>query len=81
VATDLAKVSSITPSTLAGLKLQRVREVPPHFNLLIYGRSGVGKTLLAGSSYAVPEMRRVLLIDIEGGTLTLRKPFPDVERI
>lgn len=77
--------TAITPATvaktLAGLRIERVREVVPHFNMMVYGRSGVGKTRLAGSSYTVPEMSRVLLIDIEGGNLTLRKEFPDVEMI
>jgi len=73
--------SSLTPATIAGLKLEKVQDVPPHFNLLVYGKSGVGKTRLAGSAFAVPEMRRVLYIDIEGGVLTLRKEFPGVERV
>jgi hypothetical protein len=79
--TDLSRVKAITPGSIAGLKLERVADVAPHFNMLIYGRSGVGKTWLAGSSYAVPEMRRVLYIDIEGGVLTLKKAFPGVERV
>jgi len=78
---QLAKVTELTPRTIAGLKLERVADVPPHFNLLVYGKSGVGKTRLAGSAYAVPEMRRILYIDIEGGVLTLRKEFPGVERV
>lgn len=77
----VSKVTSLTPMTIAGLKLEKVADVPPHFNLMIYGKSGVGKTRLAGSAYAVPEMRRVLYIDIEGGVLTLRKEFPGVERV
>jgi len=81
MSTALARIHDITPNTIAGLKLERVRDVTPHFNMLIYGRSGTGKTYLAGSAVAVPEMRRVLLIDIEGGALTLRKPFPLVERL
>lgn len=74
----------ITPATaksIAGIKIERVHERVPHFNLLVYGRSGVGKTRLAGSAFAVPEMSRVLLIDIEGGSLTLRKEFPDIELV
>jgi hypothetical protein len=74
-----AKVVSST--TIAGLKIERIREAPAHFNMLIYGRSGVGKTRLAGSSFEVPEMQRMLFIDIEGGALTLRKDFPNVERV
>jgi len=77
----ISTIRELTPTTIAGLKLERVADVPPHFNMLIYGRSGTGKTYLAGSAYAVPEMRRVLYIDIEGGVLTLRKEFPGVERV
>jgi hypothetical protein len=76
-----ATVRELTPTTIAGLKLERAADVDPHFNLLVYGKSGVGKTRLAGSSYDVPEMRRVLYIDIEGGIMTLRKEFPGVERV
>lgn len=49
--------------------------------MLVYGRSGVGKTRLAGSAIAVQEMNRVLYIDVEGGILTLRKEFPEVETV
>jgi ATP-dependent Clp protease ATP-binding subunit ClpA len=71
----------ITSNKIAGLNIQRVRDVPAHFNMLVYGRSGVGKTRLAGSAFEVPEMKRVLFVDIEGGSLTLRKEFPDVEQV
>jgi hypothetical protein len=74
-------VRELTPTTLAGIKLERAADVDPHFNMLVYGKSGVGKTRLAGSAYEVPEMRRVLYIDIEGGIMTLRKEFPGVERV
>lgn len=57
---------------IAGLPISKVIEQPPFFNILIYGNSGAGKTRLAGSADAVPELRRVLFIDVEGGTLTLR---------
>lgn len=57
---------------IAGLPLNKVIEQPPFFNMLIYGNSGAGKTRLAGSADAVPDLRRVLFIDVEGGTLTLR---------
>lgn len=66
-------------STIAGLPIAKVREQEPHFNMLIYGESGVGKTRLAGSADAVPEMRRVLFIDVEGGSLTLKSCYPDVD--
>jgi hypothetical protein len=65
---------------IAGLPVSRVAEQQQYFNMLIYGNSGAGKTRLAGSSSAVPELRRILFIDVEGGTLTLRNtPYNEVE--
>lgn len=66
---------------IAGLPITKVADQPPHFNLLIYGESGVGKTTLAGSSDNVPEMRKVLFIDIEGGMLSLKDFYPNVESV
>jgi len=66
---------------IAGLPVTKVSDQPPHFNMLVYGDSGVGKTTLAGSSDDVPEMRRVLFLDIEGGMLSLKDFYPDVESI
>jgi phage nucleotide-binding protein len=56
-----------------------VSDVQPNIKILIYGNSGVGKTLLAGSASAVEEMAPVLFIDIEGGTFSLRQKYPDVD--
>jgi hypothetical protein len=65
---------------IAGLPVSRVIEQQPYFNMLIYGNSGAGKTRLAGSAAAVPDLRRILFIDVEGGTLTLRNtPYNEVE--
>lgn len=47
--------------------------------MLVYGNPGVGKTVLAGSADVVPEMRPVLFLDVEGGTLSLRDRYPEVE--
>ena len=47
--------------------------------MLVYGRSSVGKTTLVGSADAVPEMRKVLFIDVEAGTLSLRKTNYEVD--
>ena len=67
-------------SVIAGLPISTVKERPKFFNMLIYGQSGTGKTMLAGSADAVPELRRVLFIDVEGGTLTLENsPYSQVE--
>lgn len=69
-------------SFIAGLPISRVLEQPKFFNMLIYGQSGTGKTMLAGSADAVPELRRVLFVDVEGGTLTLKNsPYREVEVI
>jgi hypothetical protein len=64
---------------LAGLHVTRVQERSPFLNMMIYGDSGVGKTTLAGSADAVPAMRPVIFIDVEGGTESLRNSYPDVE--
>lgn len=69
----------ISPANLAGLPIMKVKEQEPFFNLLLYGEWGVGKTRLAGSADAVAGMRKVLFVDIEGGTLTLRNCYPDVD--
>jgi phage nucleotide-binding protein len=49
--------------------------------MLVYGEPGVGKTRLAGSADEVPELRKVLFVDVEGGTYTLRASSPHVDVI
>jgi len=71
----------LTPNTLAGLQIKRIEEQPPFFNMLFYGESGVGKTVLAGSASVVPEMSPVLFVDMEGGTASLRATYPDVHTV
>jgi hypothetical protein len=63
----------LTPSTLGGLAVRKPQENLPHLNLMVYGDSGVGKTLLAGTAAFVPELSPVLFVDVEGGTLTLNQ--------
>jgi hypothetical protein len=63
----------LTPTSFAGLTVEKPRTQTPYINMLVYGRSSVGKTTLAGSADAVPAMRKVLFVDVEGGTLSLRK--------
>jgi hypothetical protein len=72
---------TLRPGHLAGLTIQKAGEQAPHINMLIYGQYGVGKTLLAGSADEVPELRKVLVLDIEGGALTLRHTFPNVDTV
>ena len=66
---------------IGGLPVEKVSKKAPYVNMLIYGESGSGKTRLSGSSDEVPEMRRVLFIDVEGGTLTLKSCYPDIDTI
>lgn len=49
--------------------------------MLVYGDPGVGKTVLAGSAQEVEAMRPVLFVDIEGGTLSIRERYPDVDAV
>ena len=78
---DIA-TESLTPTrSLAGLPVQKVQARSQYLNILVYGESGVGKTSLAGSADAVPEMRPVLVVDIEGGTESLRSTYPNVDTV
>lgn len=71
----------LTPTSLAGLRVVPAGEQDPSFNALIFGEYGVGKTRLAGSAAMVPELSDVLMIDIEGGALTLRKTYPQCKTV
>jgi len=51
-------------------------------NLLVYGEPGVGKTYLAGTAQDHTKTAPVLLLDVEGGTTTLRhRPDIDVVQV
>lgn len=71
----------MTGKTIADLPVYRVKEKELKFNFLVYGESGVGKTRLCGSVQEVPELCPALLLDIEGGGLTLRSVYPEMECI
>src|SRR5690606_19997892 len=43
-----------------------------NLKMLLYGAYGAGKTVFAGTSQDVSQMRNVLYIDAEGGTLSLQ---------
>jgi hypothetical protein len=49
-------------------------------NILIYGLTGSGKTHMLGTALDSPDMDPMLLIDLEGGTLTLRGREVDIVR-
>lgn len=70
----------LTKKTIGNLQIASPGETG-WVNLLVYGEPGVGKTRLAGSSVLVPEMCPVLLMDFEGGTLSLAGDMRDVDVI
>lgn len=74
---------TLTPRSFGGLQITKPTQNIPYINVLIYGESAVGKTTLAGSADAVPEMRKVLFLDVEKGDLSLRKTDyrPDVVKV
>jgi hypothetical protein len=71
----------LTGQTLGGLKVVPVQERAPFINILLYGDSGVGKTVLAGSADDCPDLRPCLIIDFEGGTESLVRSYPNVQQV
>lgn len=78
VAVDTEVKEKLTSNSIAGLKISSPAEFD-WLNMLIYGEPGVGKTRLAGSAVLVPDMCPVLLMDFEGGTLSLAGDMRDVD--
>lgn len=68
-------------STIADLPITKVGDHALRFNALIYGESGVGKTTLVGSADEIPEMRKILVLDIEGGLLSIKDKYPNVDSV
>jgi hypothetical protein len=52
---------------------------PSHLKALVYGEPGVGKTVFAASTDAVPQMAPAVLIDVESGTASLASMFPNIK--
>lgn len=73
----------MTRQTIGGLIPEPVGgiEHTARVNCLIYGEPGSGKTHLAGSADEIPEWRKILHLDVEGGSMTLRRRFPRVETV
>jgi phage nucleotide-binding protein len=57
---------------------QTPAQVVKHFNFLVYGDPGTGKTTLLSTAQEHPDTSPVLLIDVEGGTATVRHKEIDV---
>ena len=64
---------------VGGLDVSSPNEAKGTISALIYGNSGVGKTVLAASASVVEQMSPVLILDFEGGVLPLRSFYPDVD--
>lgn len=65
----------------AGLTVQKVETGQQiRMNVLVYGLIGVGKTRLLGSAMYCEHTKPMLLVDVEGGTLSLSGSDIDVVR-
>jgi hypothetical protein len=68
-------------SILAGMQITKAYETANWMKLMVYGDPGVGKTLLAATAWDVEQMRPILCINIEGGTMTFREKYPEIDVI
>lgn len=69
----------LTERSIGGLPIRQVQRRADFKNFLIYGEPGIGKTVLCGSTTEVASCKKVLVLDVEGGTESLRRTYPDVE--
>lgn len=65
--------------SIGGLPLTTVQKMDQYLNIFLFGESGVGKTVFLGSVSEITEMSPALILDIEGGTLSLSDFFPNVD--
>ena len=64
------------------LELQTPAAISEHLKILVYADPGVGKTYFLGTADDDPRLTPALLVDTEGGTLTIRgKKNIDVVRV
>lgn len=67
------KIATTTKNPLREkLGVKPAAEAIPYLNFLVYGEPGAGKTYLAGTAQDHKETSPVLVLDVEGGTTTLR---------
>jgi len=71
----------LSTRNLGGLPITSPQDTEVRINALLYGVPGSGKTTLAASASAVESMSPVLLLDVEGGTLSIRKRYPNIDVI
>ncbi len=71
----------LTIQSIGNLPLLGVQDAVTTMNMLIYGHSGMGKTVLVGSACEVEELGKILIIDVEGGTLSLKYAFPNATNL
>jgi len=76
-----ASNNDVPDRSLAGFPIVPPGEMGKNLNILIYGEPGVGKTVLAGSASTVEDMSPVLLLDVEGGTMSLTDQYGKVDVI
>lgn len=67
----MTPVTRLAQGSIGGLQIRQPAAQPPWLNMMIYGGSGVGKTLLGGTAATVAEMSPLLVIDAEEGSMTL----------
>lgn len=71
---DLFDLSEIAP-------VNKPRKATEKSTWIFYSPPGVGKTLLAGSASEVEAMSPVVMLDFEGGSVTLEGHYDDVDVI
>lgn len=78
-ATQVAKSTPevLKPGSIGGLRTYKPSELQDKINMLLYGEPGIGKTWLIGSACEVPEMGRVLVLNLEDGAKTLKGSWGD----